>query len=550
MKAYIINLKTIFRVVKSSLFSYVASTVVVSMRNLLINMLNAMLFSSIAYAARIRDLQTLKISTIRFLLLLVIFVVIDTLSLHVQALTIHNMMVKIRQVIYKKFLRIPIKNVRVLGTNTGDILSRLNSDIDLVSEVFSLNILNPMMIVFSGIGGSICIYKTSHVIWIYLVILGSGAFLVKFILAKKVYNSSKQKQLYFSQLMTILHQLVVNFPNIRLMNMTIPVTQWVLNEAESLGLTLNKQALLNTNVSFSSTVVDSAAYIGVTVIGLAFVQIGAMNFEQILFIIQLANMVTDMFQSLGDSLVTLKRNVVGIERITEIMMLQEEKMGEGHKVEFGDGVDEFNTVDLSIVFDNGRIIEYPKELHIPCNKMTAIYGDSGCGKSTLGRLLVGMISDYNGEVYYLGQPLKSYSLTTLRQSITYVPQKDYFINGTIMDNLLLGNEQRMTSEQVMQVVKVLGCESWICSLSGGYNHTISYGGASISGGQRQILSIIRAVLRNSRTIILDESFSNVDTNTIPVIINGLKKLQQSIIIITHNREIIKYCDNKLNLTSE
>lgn len=576
MKTYIGKMKILFGAVKSYWLPYGVSTAIVSTRNYFINMLNAMLFSSIASAVQIQDLETLKKSAVLFLLFLLLFVLADASALYVQAITIHNMIVKVRQTLYSKFLRVPMKEVRASGANVGDILSRLNSDIDLVENIFSLNILYPLMLLISGIAGSISICRTNLVLWFYLVIVGAVAFLVKMYLSKKVYVYSNQRQMHFSKMLTMLNQLVANFPNIRLMNMTAPVTRWILKNVDRLGLTLNKQAVLNSNVSFVTTVVDIAVYAGVTVLGLIFMQTGEMHMEQILFVLPLAGMVTDMFLSLGDSLVNLKHNIVGIERVTEILVLPEEELGKVRETE-SCGVSEeksgnvreseacgtkegilqeeiskeekmeFRVENLSVVFENGHRIVYPKEFCILSHKMTAICGDSGCGKSTLGRLLVGLNTDYSGKIYYLGVPLENYSLESLRHSITYVPQKDYFIEGTILDNLLLGNERTISLEEVKWVAGMLGCDKWIWDLPGNYYGTISYGGASISGGQRQTLSIIRAVLRNSRTIILDESLSNMDANIIPVVIEGLKKLPQTVIIITHDRNIVECCENSLDL---
>lgn len=180
--------------------------------------------------------------------------------------------------------------------------------------------------------------------------------------------------------------------------------------------------------------------------------------------------------------------------------------------------------------------------------MTAICGDSGCGKTTFARLLVGLTTGYRGEILYGGVPLENYSLATLRHAVTYVPQKDYFIEGTILDNLLLGNERAVSPEEVKRVAGMLGCDKWIEALPGNYNGMISYGGTSISGGQRQSLSIIRAVLRNSSTIILDETFANIDVPTIPVILEGRKKLHRTVIIITHDPRVVQCCDHLLDLS--
>lgn len=547
MKVELLKMKPMLDAVRPHWFAYGASTAAVSLRNYAINMLNAMLFSAIAYAARTGDIAALRRSAVRFLLLLMLFVAVDTLALHTQAVTVNKMTVLLRQTLYGKVLRMPMWEVYALGANAGDILSRLNSDMELVEEIFSMNLLYPIMLLISGVGGSVSILQISPGIWLYLVIVGLTTLAVKLFLSKAVYAQSKQRQARFSQMMTLLQQLCAHLPNLRLMNMTQPVIQEALRKVQELGVTLNRQACLNSHISFSTKVVDLAVYAGVTAGGLVLVRRGQMDLEQILFILQLAGMVTDLFLSLGDALVSLKTNLIGVERITEILTLPAEDLGQLQEMECHPTVEEFRIENLSVTFENGNRVVYPKEMRIPKDGITAICGDSGCGKSTLGRLLVGLRTGYSGKMDSLGVPLESYSLATLRRHITYVPQRDYFIQGTILENLLLGNDAQIAPEKVRCVAKALGCGEWIENLPEAYDHVIPHGATSLSGGQRQTLSILRGVLRGSQTLILDETFSHIDAGTIPVILKGLKALPQTVIVITHDRNVMQCCDHLLTL---
>lgn len=548
MNIYREKLWKIFSPIKSYSVPYMLSTLFISMRNYSINWLNAILFSSIAYAARMQNPLELKENIRKFILYLIIFICVDTLSYHIQSITVEKMIIKIREVTYEKFLRAKPQNVFFQGENKGEVLSRLNNDVELIRGFFSFNLMYPMMLLISGIGGSINILTKSPIIGVYLILLGIVALLAKLYLSKKIFENTKKKQKYFSEMMAMLNQYVSNLPNIRMMNMVEPITLWILRRFQKAKETIVKQADLDTYISSSTTMVDIGIYAGVSILGVYSVRNGHLSIEQTVFILQLSHMVTDMFLSLGDSFANLKASFIGVDRIVDVLNLPPEQIGKLQNSETGTNQYAFTCSNLSVNLSNDVCIQYPPEILIPSQKISAIYGDSGCGKSTLGRMFVGLVTDYKGRILYSDKQIEEYTLASLRGSVTYVPQPDYFIGGTILENILLGNKKQISLEEIINIGNTLGCAQWIWDLPQNYNHKITYGGASLSGGQRQSLSIIRAVLRESQTIIFDETFSHLDRKSIQSVINGLKQLQKTIIIITHDQHIITACADILDLS--
>lgn len=550
MNAYEKRIRKTLEVVKPHAAPYFLSTFFVSTRNYCINLLNALLFSSVAYAARLQDLPKLKEGIQRFILFLLAFVLFDTLTTHIQSITVEKMTARIREITYKKFLCSKSQNEFLQKENRGEVLSRLSNDVELIRSLFLSNLMYPMMLLISGVGGSINIFTISPIIGGYLTFLGVSALLTKLYLAGKVFDNSRKRQKYFSEMTALLNQFVSHLENIRMMNMAEPLTHWLLKMCERLGGTIERQSDLDSRLSSSTTIVDLAIYVGVSVWGIFAVKAGKMHVEQIVFVLQLSHMVTDMFLCLGDAVANLKRSLIGVDRLIEVWDLPSEDMGKAQQEDENPFEAAFLVQDLSANFENHGVIQYPTEICIPSGTMTAIYGESGCGKSTLGKILAGFISDYHGSIHYSGKSMDEYSLGALRKSVTYVPQPDYFIEGTILENLLLGNERQISLNEIIHIGNRLGCTQWIWDLPKNFNEPISYMGASLSGGQKQSLSILRAVLMGSNTIIFDETFSHLDVKMIQSVMEGLKQFDKTCIVITHDPNIIAACASVLNLSTK
>lgn len=544
------RIENILEAIKPHAATYFFSTFFVSTRNYCINLLNAILFSSVAYAVRIQDIPRLKESIQRFILFLFAFILFDTLTTHIQSITVEKMTTKIREMTYRKFLNAKYQNEFLQKENRGEVLSRLSNDVELIRGLFLSNLMYPMMLLISGVGGSINIFTISPTIGCYLALLGLSALLTKLYLAGKVFDNSKEKQIYFSGMTALLNQYVSHLENIRMMNMVVPLTHWLLKMCKKLGGTIERQYDLDAQLSFSTTIVDLAIYVGVSVWGIFAVKAGKLHVEEIVFVLQLSHMVTDMFLCLGDAVANLKRSLIGVERIFEVWDLPSEEKGKPQQEDRDPFEAAFSAQGLSVNFENHVVIQYPAKIFIPSGTMTAVYGESGCGKSTLGKIFAGLLSDYHGTVSYSGKSMDEYTLASLRKSVTYVPQPDYFIEGTILENLLLGNERQISLEEIIHIGNMLGCTQWIWDLPRNFNESISYMGVSLSGGQRQSLSILRAVLMESNTIIFDETLSHLDAKTIHSVMTGLKQIDKTCVVITHDPNIIAASASVLNLSTK
>lgn len=174
----------------------------------------------------------------------------------------------------------------------------------------------------------------------------------------------------------------------------------------------------------------------------------------------------------------------------------------------------------------------------------AIVGHTGSGKTTIISLLNRMYEVNRGKIEIDAVPVEEWDLDTLRKNVGVVLQDVFLFSGSVMDNITLRNES-IPKEKVMEAAKLIGMHDFIMRLPGGYEYNVMERGATLSVGQRQLLSFIRALLYNPSILILDEATSSVDTESEQMIENAINTLiaGRTSIVIAHRLSTIQRADN-------
>lgn len=199
--------------------------------------------------------------------------------------------------------------------------------------------------------------------------------------------------------------------------------------------------------------------------------------------------------------------------------------------------------NITFKHDN-RIILSSVNLQLEAGKKYAFVGESGCGKTSLVNLLCKFYSPDNGQVLLNNSiNLKSIDLITWMDNISIVSQENQIFNGSIMDNLKYGTFEE-EDEQIIKLTKLMGIHDHIMELEGEYNWVIGDNGAKFSGGQKQIVAIIRAMLKKSEILILDEATSALDSIKEELIFRVISKIKTKkiVILISHRISTIKDVD--------
>ena len=209
------------------------------------------------------------------------------------------------------------------------------------------------------------------------------------------------------------------------------------------------------------------------------------------------------------------------------------------------GVVEFKNV--SFKYDQLPILKNISFVAKP-NQVTAIVGKTGSGKTTIFNLLLRMYKANSGKILIDNLNIYEYSKDIYSSNISVVNQKTFIFNMSIMANLSLIDSNR---KRQIDACKRVGIHDFIMSLPDGYNTILKEDATNISGGQKQLLSLARALLTTSEIILLDEVTSSLDPNTTDKIINLLDDLKSdhTIIVITHNKDLMASADNLIVLNN-
>lgn len=198
--------------------------------------------------------------------------------------------------------------------------------------------------------------------------------------------------------------------------------------------------------------------------------------------------------------------------------------------------------NVTFSYDKRKIID-GISLSIPEKTTTAIVGPSGGGKSTLCNLIARFWDVDSGAVTLGGVNVKDYSMDSLMSNFAFVFQTVYLFADTIENNIKFGRPEA-THEEVVKVAKKACCHEFISKLPDGYNTVIGEGGATLSGGEKQRISIARAIMKDAPVIILDEATANVDPENEKELVEAVDALtkEKTIIMIAHRLKTVRHAD--------
>jgi ATP-binding cassette subfamily B protein len=202
--------------------------------------------------------------------------------------------------------------------------------------------------------------------------------------------------------------------------------------------------------------------------------------------------------------------------------------------------------DVSFQYPDGKKVLHDINFTLKKGQTVAFVGPTGGGKTTTASLIARLYDPTEGEVFFDGRDLRTYSAEELSNKIGFILQEPFLFNGSVRDNILYGNEayKKLDNDQLNKVLRDADLESLVHRFENGLDTAIVSGGDSMSLGEKQLIAFIRAVLRKPDLLILDEATANIDTITEKLLEEILEKLPGSAtkVIIAHRLNTIENAD--------
>ena len=481
----------------------------------------------------------------RVLLLTMALYFIGAIAQYIQALIMTNITQKIvyrmRRDISEKINRMPIGYFE--RVQTGEILSRITNDVDTLGQSLSQSISNFIWAIIS-MTGIIVVMLTINVTMtlIALLVLPLSA-LVMGLLIKVSQKHFAAQQKYLGIIDGQVEETFSGHLVVKAFNREEAVRQEFDESNEKLYESAWKSQFLSGLMRPLMRIVSNLGYAAVVVAGGIFCVRGAIGVGDIQAFVQYVKNIGQPIQDIAQIMNQVQSMAAAAERVFEFLNEEEEIDAPGADDEMGEikGAVEFRHVRFGYKKDHPVIKDFSAKVE-PGQKI-AIVGPTGAGKTTMVKLLMRFYDVDGGAILIDGHDIREFTRKELRDNFAMVLQDTWLFSGTIKENIAYGREDA-TNEEIIRAAKTAKAHHFIKALPGGYRMVLNEDATNISEGQRQLLTIARAVLADKRLLILDEATSSVDTRTEEEIQKAMDALTEdrTSFIIAHRLSTIRNAD--------
>ncbi len=491
------------------------------------------------------DQQVIKTIGIQMFLVAFIGTIAAIISSYLSALVAAKFGFQVRGLFFKKFQQFSMKNVDKFGSNS--LLTRMTNDVDNVQTMI---VLFCQLIFPAPIISLFALVMTfSYSVSLAWVTLASIVFylVVVYFLMKKGTPLSLKIQPKMDRITTTLRELFTGINMIRAFNNQDfeeqRTNQTFKNYAERMSK-VNQIFAWITPVAF---LLMGVVYASILWFGGNLVAVGTLQIGTVTAVIEYTLLTLAYLMIAAMVLVVIPRSVASLNRLQEVLS-EEIEISDPHT----EATIAYHPEKALICFDHVTF-QYTETADpvlesvsfvIPKGKTTAIVGATGAGKSTLVKLLLRINDVTAGTISYSGTDIRSLSQQTIRQVISYVPQKAFLFSGTILSNLLMGNAEA-TTEEIRTALEISQSSEFIDSLPQGIESFVAQGGSNYSGGQKQRMCIARALIKPADVYIFDDSFSALDYKTDAALRAALhaQMSDKTLLIVAQRLSTIMNADN-------
>ncbi len=426
------------------------------------------------------------------------------------------------------------------STPTGEILSRLTNDVEMVSVTLQ-DTVNQVITVVMTVSG--VIFMMARLDWVMAVVTICSVpllFVVSGLVIKKSQKEFAKQQQLIGQINGHIEEMYAGHRVVLLYNHEKDsIETFEKTNAMLLKATRKAQFLAGIILPLIK-LVNNLTYVSICILGGYRAGLGLISIGDIQACIQYTKQFAQPVENISNIASTIQSSIASAERVFKMLDLEEQVPDkERTDVSAMTGEVDFKHVAFSYTEDKPLITDM--NLHVDAGDSIAIVGPTGAGKTTLVNLLMRFYETNAGTITIDGVDIKTMHRDDLRSLYGMVLQDTWLFKGTVADNIAYGKESA-TREEIIEAAKKAHAHEFIESMENGYDTELNDDASNISQGQKQLLTIARAILKDPKIIILDEATSSVDTRTEKYVQSAMLDMMKgkTSFVIAHRLSTIKH----------
>lgn len=448
---------------------------------------------------------------------------------------------RLRKEISEKINRMPMKYFE--SRTYGEVLSRITNDVDTLGQGLNQSITTIITSVTSMVGVLIMMLSISPLMTlIALVILPISAFLISFVV-KKSQKYFKSQQEYLGHINGQVEEVYGGHLVIKAFNREKDTIEEFNRTNDILYESAWKSQFLSGMMHPIMMFVGNLGYAAVSLAGGLLAIRGVITIGDIQAFIQYVKNFTQPIQQIAQVINQVQSMAAASERVFEFLGEEEEDQVAEHPADVTKVTGEVTFEHVHFGYNPDQIIIKDFSAKVQPGQKIAIVGPTGAGKTTMVKLLMRFYDVNDGAICLDGHNVRDFNRRELRDAFGMVLQDTWLFKGTIMENIRYGRLDA-TDEEVIAAAKAAHADHFIKTLPGGYQMELNEDASNVSQGQKQLLTIARAILADNKILILDEATSSVDTRTEIAIQKAMDNLMRgrTSFIIAHRLSTIRDAD--------
>lgn len=477
-------------------------------------------------------------------LLLVIYI-ISAIFAYIQSWIMSGVSQKVtynlRKEISEKINRMPIK---YFDTRThGEVLSRITNDVDVVSQTLGQSLTQIVTSVVTVIGVLVMMLSISPLMTLVAIIVIPLSLVVVMGVVKRSQKYFKAQQEYLGHLNGHIEEMYSGHVVVKAFNGEEDALETFNKYNETLYESSWKSQFLSGMMMPLMSFVGNLGYVIVCILGGFLAVKNAIEVGDIQAFIQYMRSFTQPMGQLANISNTLQSTAAAAERVFEFLDEDEEVAETNTPVSLEEPQGAVSFENVHFGYNDSKIIINDFTAHIKPGQTVAIVGPTGAGKTTIVKLLMRFYELNSGCIKIDGHDICDFTRSDLRDLFGMVLQDTWLYNASIMDNIRY-SKQDATEEEIIAAAKAAHVDEFVHTLPDGYNMILNEEASNVSQGQKQLLTIARAILRDPKILILDEATSSVDTRTEVLIQKAMENLMKgrTSFVIAHRLSTIRNAD--------